>query len=198
MSIQYSRAECDHAYKYGILRHLPPFSVRANLRHRTLPAVGVRHSAQPALGRHHERTFRSLLYHHRACPSSLGRRSSPRPLPPPSRPNLMLLSNCIFPPARDHLRKNNSRSLSAHGLHMLPPSDSRHHRFFDMPMQFPRVPPPAANCSSLEVMHAVPSLQTMIYMRSQRGISPRLSCRPAEMFPAHVTDIVPRSPTLSF
>jgi hypothetical protein len=54
-----------------------------------------------------------------------------------------------FPPIRNrnrnHLRKNNSRSLSTHGLHMLPHSDSRHHHFFDVLMRFPRLP---LNCSS--------------------------------------------------
>src|SRR5580658_826084 len=104
-------------------------------------------------------------------------------------PHLRLLGGCSFPPTRDHnrnrnrnhpcnhLRKNNSRSLTAHGLHMLLHSDSRHHHFFDMLTHFPRVPPPPANCSYLEVMNTAPSLQAMIYMCSQRGISPQLSCR---------------------
>jgi hypothetical protein len=104
-----------------------------------------------------------------ACPFSLGRRSTPRPLPRPlpvDSPHLRLLG-CYFPETRNHNRnhrKNNSRSLSAHGLHILPHSDSRHHHFFEILMRFPRVPPPPANCSSLEVMYTVPGLQAMIYM----------------------------------
>ena len=62
------------------------------------------------------------------------------------------------------LSKNNSRSQSTHGLHMPPHLDSRHHRFLEMVILFPRLPPPPENCSSLEVMYPAPSLQAMIYI----------------------------------
>jgi hypothetical protein len=138
----------------------------------------------------------------RVCPSSLGIRSTPLPLPVDSPHLRLVLSSCSFPPTRNHTcnhpRKINSRSLSAHGLHMLPHSDSRHHHFFDMLMHSPRVPPSLANCSSLEVVYTDPGLQATIYMCSQHGISPQLSCRPAETFPAHVSHIVSCSPALPF
>ena len=119
----------------------------------------------------------------RACPPSLGKRGIPRPLP--LRP---------LPVNSPH----NSRSLSTHGLHMLSHPDSRHHHFFEIPMHFPRMPPPLANCSSLEVMDTVPGLQLTIYMCSRHGITQQLSWRLAETFPAHVTDIPPCSQVLPF
>jgi hypothetical protein len=122
----------------------------------------------------------------RACPSFLGRRSTPTrsfphpPLPVDS-PHLRLLGNCSFPPTRNRNRnhtynrpkRNNSRRLSAHGLHMLPQSDGLHHHFIDIFMRFPRAPPPPANCFSLEASH--PTVYAMTYTWSQRGISPQLS-----------------------
>ncbi len=63
-------------------------------------------------------------------------------------------------------------------------------------MRFPRRPLPLANCSFLEDLQT--ALHTTIYMCSQHGISPQLSCRPLESLPAHVMDTVPRSQALSF
>src|SRR6266403_2624181 len=42
------------------------------------------------------------------------------------------------------------------------------------------------------------ALHRTIYMCSQHGISPQLSCRPVERLPAHVVHMVPRSPPLTF
>jgi hypothetical protein len=148
------------------------------------------------------RYFSSLPYHPsnpRAC--SLGRRRTllpPRPLPVNS-PHLGLPSSCRFPATRNrnhtrnHLRKNDGRSTSAHGLHMLPHPESCHRHFFEMLTHSPQVPPRPVNCSSLEVMYTHPGIQVMNYICSQRRISPQVSCRPAETFPAHVSDIVPCS-----
>ena len=63
-------------------------------------------------------------------------------------------------------------------------------------MRFPRLPLPPVNYSSLEAIHT--TIHTMIYIKSQHEISPLLSWRPAEMFQAHVTDILPCSPTPPF
>lgn len=142
----------------------------------------------------------------RACPLSLEIGSIPSTLPPRSlqvpmdSPRLRLLSNCEFLPTpnRNHLRKANSRGLSTHGPYMFPHQGGRHHRFFDMVMHFPRVPPPPGNCSFLEVMSTGPSLQAMIYMCSQHRTSPQHSCKPAETLPAHVTRIVLCSRALPF
>jgi len=98
--------------------------------------------------------------------------------------------------SRNHLSKSSSRSLSTHGLHMLPHWDTCHHHFLDLILRLPRLPPPPANYSSLEVMHR--TLHTTTYMCSQRGISPQLFCRLVERPPAHVGHMVPRSPALSF
>jgi hypothetical protein len=65
---------------------------------------------------------------------------------------------------RNHLSKHNSRSLSIHGLHILPHPDSGRRHFLDFFMRFPRLPLPPANCFSLEVLDTAPSLQEMIYM----------------------------------
>jgi len=77
-----------------------------------------------------------------------------------------LLANHNHNHTCNHLRKKSSRSpsVSAHGLHMLTHSDSRHHHFFEILMHFLQVPPPLANCSSLEVTYTDPGLQAMIYM----------------------------------
>jgi hypothetical protein len=56
-------------------------------------------------------------------------------------------------PIRNHVSKHNSRSLSTHGLHILPHLDSGHHHFLDVFMRFPRLPLPPVNCSSLEAKH---------------------------------------------
>ena len=140
----------------------------------------------------------------RACLSSL-RRSAlllTRVLPMDSLHNLRRANrhNFLPNPSRNHDQfiKHNSRSLSAHGLHMVSHLDSRHHHFFETLIHFLRMPPPLANCSSLEVMYTAPSLQAMIYMCSQHETSLQHSCEPAEIFPAHVTHIVPCSPALSF
>ena len=119
----------------------------------------------------------------RACPSSLlGRRSTQRLLPPRALPVnsphlslLRLLSNCShdikFPPTRIHNRncnriyshrENNSRSLSAHGLHILPHLASGHHHFLEVFMRFPRLPPPPVNCSSLEAVYMIVYAMTYI------------------------------------
>ena len=71
--------------------------------------------------------------------------------------NLSLPNSNNFLSDRNHnqthtLSKNNSRSLSTHGLHIPPHLDSRHHRFFTILFLFPRLPPPPENCSSLEAM----------------------------------------------
>src|SRR6266404_3510737 len=65
-----------------------------------------------------------------------------------------------------------------------------------MVMRFPRLPPPPANCSSLEVMHR--ALHATIYMCPQHAISLRHSCRLVEGLPAHVMHMVLRSPALTF
>jgi len=62
------------------------------------------------------------------------------------------------------LSKDNCRSLSTHGLHIPTLLDSRHHRFFEILMRFPRLLPPPENYSSLEVMYTAPSLEAMIYI----------------------------------
>ena len=84
--------------------------------------------------------------------------------------NLRLPNSNNFLSGRNHnqtrilLSKNNSRSLSTHGLHMPPHLDSRHHRLLEMIMRFPRQPLPPESCSSLEVLYIAPSLQAMIYI----------------------------------
>ena len=88
--------------------------------------------------RRHEYAFRPRLStlppsDPRACsPYLLLLRGTPRPLPtqpvPVDSPHPRLLNSSSFPPTRNrnptcnHLRKTNSRSLSAHGLRMLPNS----------------------------------------------------------------------------
>ena len=93
---------------------------------------------------------------------------------------------------RNHLRG----SLSTHGLHILPHLASGHHHFLDVFTRFPQLLLTKVNCFSLEAIHT--TVHAMISMLSQHGISPQLSCRPVEMFPAHVTDILPCSPALPF
>ena len=108
----------------------------------------------------------------------LGRRSTPlltRPLP------LDLL---------------HTRSLSVHGLHIPHQDTCRHHLLDIVFMRFPKLPLPQANCSSLEVIHR--AFIPMTYIRSQHGISPQLSCRPAERLPANVKNMVSRSPAHTF
>jgi hypothetical protein len=83
-----------------------------------------------------------------------------------------------------------------HGPHTLPHPDSGRHHFLDVFMHFPQLPLPPVNCSSLEAKHT--TVYAMIYILSQRGIFPQPSCKPAEMFPTHVTHIVPCSQALSF
>jgi hypothetical protein len=141
------------------------------------------------------------------CPSS-GRRSTPlltRSLPIDSIHSLSRANSHSFLPnpnrnhTRNHISKHSNRSLSTHGLHILPHSDSRHHHFFDTLIHFLRVLPPAAICSSLEVvMYTDPGLQAINYMCSQHETSLQLPCGPAETFPAHVMHIVPCSQALSF
>src|SRR5258708_20597003 len=117
---------------------------------------------------------------------------------------LLILNSYKFPPSRNrnrtrnHLSQINSPRLSTHGLHILPHLDRRHHHFLEMVIRFPWSLLSLANCSSLEVMYTAPSLQAMIYMCSQRGISLQLSCEPAERLLAHVPDIPLHSPRLTF
>jgi hypothetical protein len=130
--------------------------------------------------RHHERGFRvstsqfstSPPSNPRACPL-LRRRSTLlplRPLPTGSLHNFRLANSYSFLPnrnrihTRNHPSKHNNRSLSTHGLHILPHLDSCHHHFLDIFMRFPRLPLPPVNCSSLEAKHTVTTVNTMIYM----------------------------------
>ncbi len=83
--------------------------------------------------------------------------------------------------------------LSTHGLHIVLPH--LHGRYF-LDMVIPRLPLPLANYSCSEVVHT--TIHGTIYMCSQHGISPQISCRPVERCPAHVVDMVPRSTALSF
>src|SRR6266478_6088974 len=76
------------------------------------------------------------------------------------------------------------------------PLENPQYPFPQYVLTLPRLPLPLANCSSLEVMHT--TLHATIYMCSQHGISPQLSCRPVETLPAHVFHTVPCSPALSF
>ena len=93
---------------------------------------------------------------------------STRPMDTPHNLRLPNVNDFLSDPNRNQthtlLGKNNSRSLSTHGLHIPPHLDSRHHRFFEVLMRFPLLPPPPESCSSLEVSYTAPSLEAMIYI----------------------------------
>ena len=104
------------------------------------------------------------------------RRSPTWPLPTDSPHNLSLRlpnSNSILSHrncnhTRNILSKNNSRSLSTHGLHITSHLNSRDHRFFEILMCFLWLPPPPENCFSLEVMqqhHTSISHQFLVIVR---------------------------------